>query len=104
MDHTSIDTLGQPAIFNEFLKWYEDRQNSSSTASVAHSGTSFVGLTHSTSLGPWVLDSGATDHITGNQYFFSSLSTMGYLLEYMALNERGGELFKKDFRKLLSLE
>ena len=26
------------------------------------------------------------------------------LLEYMALNERGGELFKKDFRKLLSLE
>jgi len=26
------------------------------------------------------------------------------LLEYMALYERGGELFKKDFRKLLSLE
>jgi len=48
-------------------------------ASVAHSGTSFVGLTHSTSLGPWVLDSGAKDHITGNKSFFSSLSTMGYL-------------------------
>ena len=27
-----------------------------------------------------------------------------YLLEYMALNEKGGELFKNDFRKLLSLE
>ena len=26
------------------------------------------------------------------------------LLEYMALNESGGELFMKDFRKLLSLE
>ena len=26
------------------------------------------------------------------------------VLEYMALNERGGELFKKDFRKLSSLE
>ena len=26
------------------------------------------------------------------------------LLEYMALNERGGELFKKDFWKLLNLE
>ena len=26
------------------------------------------------------------------------------LLEYMALNERGGELFKKGFHKLLSLE
>ena len=79
MDHTSIDTPSQPAIFNEFLKWYEDRQNPSSTASVAHSGTSFVGLTHSTSHGPWVLDSGATDHITGNKSFFSSLSTTGYL-------------------------
>jgi len=52
VDHTSIDTPGQLAIFNEFLKWYEDRQNPSSTASIAHSGTSFVGLTHSTSLGP----------------------------------------------------
>ncbi|XP_068493775.1 uncharacterized protein [Phaseolus vulgaris] len=68
MDHTSIDTPSQPAIFNEFLKWYEDRQNPSSTASVAHSGTSFVGLTHSTSHGPWVLDSGATDHITGPEF------------------------------------
>jgi len=31
---------------------------------------------------------------------------MDFLLEYMALNERGGgcELFKKDFSKLLSLE
>jgi len=26
-----------------------------------------------------VLDSGATNHITGNKYFFSSLSTTGYL-------------------------
>ena len=26
------------------------------------------------------------------------------VLEYMALNERGGELFKKDFSKILSLE
>jgi len=32
------------------------------------------------------------------------LARQSYLLEYMALNERGGELFKKDFRKLLSLE
>ena len=36
-------------------------------------------LTHSTSLGPWVLDSGATDHINGNKSFFSSLSTTGCL-------------------------
>jgi len=68
LDHTLIQR-----------KWYEDRQNPSSTASIAHSGTSFVGLTHSNSLGPWVLDSSATNHITGNQSFFSSLSTTGYL-------------------------
>jgi len=79
VDHTSIDTPGQPIIFNEFLKWYEDRQNPSSTTSVAHLGTTFVGFTHSTSLGPWVLDSDATDNITGNKSLFSSLSTTGYL-------------------------
>ena len=65
VDHTSFDTLGDYAIFNEFLKWYDDRQNPSSTA-VAHSGTSFVGLTHSTTLGPWILDSSVIAHITGN--------------------------------------
>ena len=52
MDPTSSDTSGPPAIFNEFLKWYEDRQNSGSTASFAHTNISFVGLTHSNSLGP----------------------------------------------------
>lgn len=40
--------------------------------------TSFASLTHSTSFGPWVLDSGVTDHISGNKSFFSSLSTMSY--------------------------
>jgi len=68
--------------FNEFLKWYEDRENYGFTASVAHTthtGTSFVGITHSNSLGPWVLDSGVTDHITSNKSFFSSISTSGYL-------------------------
>jgi len=76
---TLSDTKGPPAIFNEFLKWYEDRQNSCSTAFVVHTGISCVGLTHSNSLGSWVLDSGATDHITGNKSFFSSLSTSSHL-------------------------
>ena len=75
----SSDTSRQHVIFNEFLKWYEDRQISSSTPSVTLTGTSFVSLTHSTSLGPWVLDSSATDHITSNKYFFSSISTTSYL-------------------------
>ena len=58
MDPIPSDTSGYPVIFNGFLKWYEDRQNSSFTASVAHTthtGTSFVGISHSNSLGPWVL-------------------------------------------------
>ncbi|XP_027338308.1 uncharacterized protein LOC113852270 [Abrus precatorius] len=63
--------------YDDFLKWYDDLQASSSTAAVAHTGNSFVGLSHSS--GPWVLDSGATDHITGNKSLFSSLSTSGYL-------------------------
>jgi len=73
-----VKTSTKSKDVNEFLKWYGDRQNSSLSASVAHSGTPFAGLTHSNSLGPWVLDSGATDHITGNKSFFSSLSTFIY--------------------------
>ena len=52
-------------MYNKFLKWYKDQQFSNSTASVAHTGTSFVGLTQSSSPGPWIFYSGATDHITG---------------------------------------
>jgi len=62
-------------MFNKFLKWYKDQQSSSSTASVAYTSTSFVGLTRSSSPSPWVFDSGATDHITGNKTLFSSLSS-----------------------------
>ena len=73
--HSFVFATDQSALFNEFLKWSEDRKLSSSTASVAHTGTSFVGLTQSLSVGPWVFDSGATDHITGNKSLFSSLSS-----------------------------
>jgi len=79
MDLTSSDTSGPPGIFNEFLKWYEDHQNSCSIASILDIGISCVGLTHSNSLGSWVLDSGVIDHITGNKSFFSSLSTSSHL-------------------------
>jgi len=87
MDITLSDTSGSPAIFNEFLKWYEDRQNSCSTAFVAHTGISCAGLTHSNSLGSWVLDSGATDHITGNKSLFSSLSTSSHLPSITMAND-----------------
>ena len=78
VDPASFDTAWHLAIFNDFLKWYEEHQSSISTTFVfvARTGTSFVGLTHSDSLGPWVIDSGATDH---NKSLFSSLSCSDHL-------------------------
>jgi len=78
-DPISSNNTGHSVILTAFLEWYEDRQKPSCTASVALSSRSFVGLNHFTSLGPWVLDSGAIDHITSNKSLFSSLSSIGYL-------------------------
>ncbi|XP_042415455.1 protein NLP2-like [Zingiber officinale] len=63
--------------YTDFLKWFEDRQASGSTTTIAHAGTSFAGISRSS--GPWVLNSGAVNHITGNKSLFSSLTTSGNL-------------------------
>ncbi|GAU27876.1 hypothetical protein TSUD_159700 [Trifolium subterraneum] len=76
---------GSPASYEDFLRWCQSNQNSSSTASVAHTGNSSVCLSQS-SLGPWVLDSGASDHVTGNKGLFSSLSTSGFLPSITSAN------------------
>jgi len=77
--HSFVSATDKSALFNEFLKWNEDRKLSSSMAFVAHTGTSFAGLTQSSSVDPWVFDSGATDHIIGNKSLFSSLSSLDNL-------------------------
>ena len=46
-----------------------------SVASVAQTSNASACLTHTSSLGPWILDSGAFDHISGNKDLFSSLTT-----------------------------
>ena len=46
-----------------------------SVASVAQIDNASSCLTHTSSLGPWIVDSGGSDHISGNKDLFSSLTT-----------------------------
>ena len=48
-------------------------------ASVAQTGNASACLTHTSSLGPWILDFGAFDHISGNKDLFSSIITTSTL-------------------------
>ena len=44
-------------------------------AFVAQTGNASACLTRTSSLGPWILDFGASDHIYGNKDLFSSITT-----------------------------
>ncbi|RVW96401.1 Retrovirus-related Pol polyprotein from transposon RE1 [Vitis vinifera] len=46
-----------------------------SVASVAQPGNASAYLTHTSSLRPWILDSGVSDHLSGNKDLFSSITT-----------------------------
>ncbi|RVW41504.1 Retrovirus-related Pol polyprotein from transposon RE2 [Vitis vinifera] len=50
-----------------------------SVASIAQTGNVSVCFTQSPSLGPWILDSGASDDISGNKQLFSSIITISAL-------------------------
>ena len=52
---------------------------SASVSSVAQTGNVYVCFTQSPSLSPWILDSRASDHISGNKHLFSSIITTSAL-------------------------
>lgn len=72
--------------YDDFFRWYQNYQNSHSIASVAHTGNSFVCLSQSSSLRPWILDSGASNHVTSNKNLFYSLSTSSFLSTITSVN------------------
>ena len=60
-----------PSEYEEYLRLTQ-AVKSSSIASVAQTGNVSAYLTHSSA--PWILDTGASDHISGNKDIFSSLT------------------------------
>ncbi|KAJ9675922.1 hypothetical protein PVL29_024745 [Vitis rotundifolia] len=59
--------------YDDYLRYQATK--SASVAFVAQTGNASACLTHTSSLGPWILDYGTSDHISGNKDLFSSITT-----------------------------
>ncbi|RVW71183.1 Retrovirus-related Pol polyprotein from transposon RE1 [Vitis vinifera] len=78
-----------------------------SVASVAQPGNASACLTHTSFLGPWILDSGASDHLSGNKDLFSSITTTSALPTVTLANgsqtmAKGPEYGEDDWHRTLS--
>ncbi|RVW33893.1 putative mitochondrial protein [Vitis vinifera] len=63
--------------YDDYLSY--QATESASVTSVAQTGNASACLTHTSSLGPWILDFSASDHIFGNKDFFFSITTTSAL-------------------------
>ncbi|RVX01578.1 Retrovirus-related Pol polyprotein from transposon RE2 [Vitis vinifera] len=79
--------------YDDYLRYQATK--SASVASVAQTGNASACLTHTSSLGPWILDSGASDHISGNKDLFSSITTTSALPTVTLAN--GSQTMAKGF-------
>ena len=71
--------------FQEYLQLKATKQNQAPITTVAHTGNPTVCISHSgNSPSPWIIDSGASDHVAGDISLFTSLSTP-ILLKFITL-------------------
>ena len=63
--------------YDDYLSY--QATESASVTSVAQTGNASACLTHTSSLGPWILDFSASDHIFGNKDIFLSITTTSTL-------------------------
>lgn len=66
----SITLFG--ADYSDYLQ-YQAATRQSPLSGTSQNGNSFACLTRSSPTCPWILDSGAFDHISGNQNLFSNI-------------------------------
>nr|CAN76199.1 hypothetical protein VITISV_032532 [Vitis vinifera] len=71
----SITLIGSD--YDAYLRY--QAATSAFAASVAQTGNVSIYFSQSSSLSPWILDSGASDHISGNKHLFSSITTTSTL-------------------------
>ena len=64
---------------NEFLQYKAAMQPTQLVVVITQSGNPIACISKSSSLGPWILDSGAYDHMSSNKSFFSQLTYLDSL-------------------------
>lgn len=66
-NHSSLFLVLTESDYEDYLRYRASKQIAlSSTAFVVHTGNSIVCVIWFTTPGPWVLNSGAIDHLSGN--------------------------------------